>query len=405
MSKIIPFTEVILQCRKVHGDKYNYVEESYKGVKFTMDIICPIHGKFTQNVYKHIKMSHGCPECGKIKSISKNIHRETKTNSHKISFEEFKAKAIEKYGDKFVYDEKSFKNMSTHMRIYCKEKDINGKVHGWFEQTPKQHLRTKFGCKKCADKYNALRQNYTFEIFVKKSNDIHGDTYSYNKNYGYHGCSVKIPIYCKKHGEFWQTPNEHLQGYGCPICGHKKAGLYRRMKVEEFIEKAKIVHGIKYNYENIKQLETLRSYIYPICPKHGSFKIIAQYHLDGIGCPLCNESKLENQVRSVLEKKNIKYVYEQKFEWLKYNAPMSLDFYLPDYNVAIECQGEQHFRPVNFGGCSKEEAEINFNKILNRDKFKKTLCEKHNIPIFYVNYDDIINEKCNEIIEVITYAK
>ena len=57
---------------------------------------------------------------------------------------------------------------------------------------------------------------------------------------------------------------------------------------------------------------------------------------------------------------------------------MFLDFFLPEYGVAIECQGGQHFSPTElFGG-------ENFYKLtIKRDEQKKQLCEAHGITIFY----------------------
>ena len=364
MSKIRNLDEIISEANEIHNNKYEYVRETYKGVKYSMDIICPVHGKFSQIVYKHVKQGYGCPKCGIIKCANSNRNKKQKINDcHKVNFEEFVHRANEKHCGKFTYDEKSFKNMKTLMNIYCEK-------HGWFKQTPSQHLKTKFGCKCCSDEYNSKRQFYTFKTFVEIANNVHNNKYLYDENFGYENWNKKIPITCKEHGIFWQTPNEHLQGYGCPKCGHIKHGLKQRMPLETFLKKAKIVHGEKYSYDNIEIPNSLiNSNIYPICPTHGKFKVNAQYHLDGVGCPFCSESKLERVVRVFLEKKAIQYVYEQKFDWLVFIGKMSLDFYLPDYNIAIECQGEQHYRPVNFGGCCDEIA-------------------KHNIPLIYINNND-----------------
>ena len=66
------------------------------------------------------------------------------------------------------------------------------------------------------------------------------------------------------------------------------------------------------------------------------------------------------------------------FDWLKYKNPLKLDFYLPDYNIAIECQGQQHYKPIKYFG-GEEKLSI----IKERDKIKKELCEKNGIKIVY----------------------
>ena len=75
---------------------------------------------------------------------------------------------------------------------------------------------------------------------------------------------------------------------------------------------------------------------------------------------------------------------------------MSLDFYLNDYKVAIECQGEQHYN----AGWKFTEEQVNI--IQKRDKLKLQLCTEHNVPIFYIRYDDNVEEKIKEIITKIS---
>lgn len=87
---------------------------------------------------------------------------------------------------------------------------------------------------------------------------------------------------------------------------------------------------------------------------------------------------METRVRKYLENNNIKYEAQKTFDWLIHKKNLYCDFFLPDYNVVIECQGIQHYEPVKiFGG---EEA---FKENIDRDKTKKMLCKKHNIKILY----------------------
>ena len=81
---------------------------------------------------------------------------------------------------------------------------------------------------------------------------------------------------------------------------------------------------------------------------------------------------------------------------------MRLDFFLPEYNIAIECQGEQHFKPVEYFG-----GDVTYNKVLYRDKLKKLICTNNNINILYVktsNDVDLIIEKLVNI-KSIAYDK
>jgi hypothetical protein len=99
-------------------------------------------------------------------------------------------------------------------------------------------------------------------------------------------------------------------------------------------------------------------------------------HLSGCGCPICNESKLERELASILDKQNVKYERQKRTKWL---GRQSLDFYLPNYNIAIECQGIQHFEPRDFFGGDSTLAEI-----VKSDDKKLKKCLANNIKMIYV---------------------
>lgn len=104
----------------------------------------------------------------------------------------------------------------------------------------------------------------------------------------------------------------------------------------------------------------------------------------------------EQATMNILKSENIKFETQKKFVWLKTDkSKMSLDFYLPDYNIAIECQGIQHYNAI---GMFTEEKAF---KIKQRDKLKNELCTQHGIGVRYIKYDDDIKENlCNLIKEL-----
>ena len=83
------------------------------------------------------------------------------------------------------------------------------------------------------------------ESFISKAISVHGNKYDYSK-VEYKNTGTKVILICKEHGEFLQTPNEHLVGSGCIDC----AGL-RKKTTEEFIEDAKLFHGERYDYSEV----------------------------------------------------------------------------------------------------------------------------------------------------------
>lgn len=118
------------------------------------------------------------------------------------------------------------------------------------------------------------------------------------------------------------------------------------------------------------------------------FSQIPNGHLNGRGCPMCNASKLENLLRNYLNSKNLVFEEQKTFTWLKYKKNMYLDFYLPEHNIAIECQGGQHFFPVDYAGLGREWAEKQLIINQNRDKVKKELCEANGIKVLYFTDDN-----------------
>lgn len=101
------------------------------------------------------------------------------------------------------------------------------------------------------------------------------------------------------------------------------------------------------------------------------------------------------------------YIYQASKRDLNWLGLQSLDFYLPDYNVAIECQGEQHFKPVDFDGKGKEWAERSYKENVRRDEYKQKLCIENGITLLY--YSDIISNSVynniNNLIEWIIKRK
>ncbi len=209
----------------------------------------------------------------------------------------------------------------------------------------------------------------------------------------------KVCIICPIHGEFWQTLYYHCQGGNCPQC----VGGAKLTK-EQFIEKANKIHKDKYDYSNV-EYKNYSTKVCIICPEHGEFWQTPNNHLFGAGCPACPQSNMESEMRQFLIRNNFVFEQERGFDWLRYKRKLFLDFYLPELNLAIECQGAQHFRPVElFGG------EHFFNKTLERDRIKYELCEKHGIKVLYfsnasIEYPYSVIENYTDLLKTINEHK
>ena len=189
--------------------------------------------------------------------------------SRKLTTEEFIKRAREVHGDKYDYFKVKYVNSQTKIEIICPE-------HGKFYQTPNNHLKGK-GCPKC--------NGGIFlgcDDFVQKAKKVHRDRYDYSR-VEYINSKTKVCIICPEHGEFWQTPDKHLQGDGCPECAGNKL-----LTCENFVKKAILIHSDKYDYSFVDYVN-YKTKVKIVCPEHGPFWQKPANHLQGCGCPECGK--------------------------------------------------------------------------------------------------------------------
>lgn len=187
--------------------------------------------------------------------------------------EEFVTEAKIIHGDKYDYGKTVYVNAKTKVLIICS-------IHGEFKQTPNNHLGGK-GCLSCAITLRAKNRSTGLKAFIDKANKVHSNKYNYTKT-KYINTHNKVLITCPIHGDFEQSPHNHLISDGCPICSQ----LNRRMSINEFIEKSKQVHSDKYSYE-LTNYTIGKEVVIITCPIHGKFTQLAESHLNGRGCNKC----------------------------------------------------------------------------------------------------------------------
>lgn len=281
-------------------------------------------------------------------------------STKRLTTEEFIKKAKEVHGNKYDYSETNYVNGRTKVKIICP-------IHGEFWQVPHNHISRKCGCPKCTKHFVGL------DGFIEKAEKVHGkDKYDYSK-VDFQGNRTKIEIICPIHGSFWTLPYNFLHGQNCPICSLNN----RKIGADEFIRRAKEVHGNEYDYSLVNYV-SMKSPVEIICPIHGVFKQRPYDHLQGCGCFQCKESHLEADIANLLLYNNIKFEFQKTWDWLIYKGNQYLDFYLPEYNIGIECQGIQHFEPIGFFG-----GEEGYKYAMDRDRNKHDLLIDHNIKLLY----------------------
>ena len=268
---------------------------------------------------------------------------------------------LKKLDRQYDFSISTYKDMKTPIEVSCKE-------HGVFKIKPIDLFRASYACPICR------KRNHIYKEIDKLIQYASHTKYILKEPIVYKNSTSKISIICPEHGEFLIRPSDFLQGKGCPKC----AGNYR-YSTEEWIQKAKEIHKDKYDYSK-SIYKDWKTPIQIICPKHGSFYMDSNHHLRGQGCPYCNESKLESEIKDMLDSLNIQYVqqcHSTTFKWLKHQ---SLDFYIPSLKLAIECQGIQHFKQVDYF------SSITFQKRIKLDEQKFKLCQKNGIKLIYYTH-------------------
>lgn len=197
--------------------------------------------------------------------------------ANKRTCEDFIQKAQAVHGNKYLYDKVEYLGNKVKVCITCPE-------HGDFWQVPNSHLRG-VGCPACGRIKANQAETHTKEEFIRRAKLTHGDSYDYSL-VDYINSQTKVKIMCPKHGAFWQTPAMHVNGRSCPICGRVSARKAKTRPADEFIARAKALHGDKFDYSQVDYVNS-RTKVTIVCPIHGAFLQAPHKHLAGQGCRKC----------------------------------------------------------------------------------------------------------------------
>jgi hypothetical protein len=305
MARIVTTKEFIEKAKSIHGDKYCYDKVIYKKAREKVIIICKRHKKrFHQTPDSHLRGS-GCPICGKENHLLSQVK----------TINEFIKEADKVHECKYDYSKVKYKNCKSKILIICPQ-------HGEFKQEAKSHL-TGRGCPECGKNSKIMSQRSTVEEFIEKSRAIHNYKYNYEKVL-YIDDRTKVNIMCKKHGNFRQSPNNHLRGSGCPHCILKSEGIIKNFLHQYFSE----------------------------------WKIISH-------------KRIWNKYKN--------YSYKRYCDfWMEKDGT----------KVIVEYDGKHHFFPVRFNGISIKKAEEIYERTRLKDKLDAEFCEENDIILHRIRYDE-----------------
>ena len=304
---------------------------------------------------------------------------------NKLTQDEFLKRAKEVHGDKYDYSLALYTGCKNKLKIICKKCGVV------FEQAADNHIRNR-GCPNC--KFDLMwskrKDRQTKETFIEKSNLIHKNKYNYSL-VEWKTVDDKVKIICNECGNvFEQVAYQHLVGHGCPNCATNKNSSKRRLTQDEFLKRAKEVHGDKYDY-SITEYKGRNKKIKIICKNCNKiFEQNAGNHLCGRGCPNCRASIGEEIIKNYLEKNNIAFTKQKTYKELftkKANCKLKYDFYLPEYNLLIEYNGRQHYEWVKT--FNKTYKDLLYSR--HRDWLKRKYARDNNINFLAIPYWELDN--------------
>jgi len=223
------------------------------------------------------------------------------------------------------------------------------------------------------------------QTFIEKAKKIHGNKYDYSK-VEYINTNKKVIIICREHGDFLQIPDFHInRKCGCPKCSFSC-----KTDTFEFIQKSKKVHSNKYDYSKVQYINNYTNLII-ICKKHGEFTQQPYVHLLSHGCPSCinkTEFKFYNKIKELYPE--IKRQY--KAEWCKNKFYLPFDFAIEKYKIIIEIDGEQHFKQIS--NWTPPEVQI------EKDKYKMKCANDNGFSVIRLPQLDILKDKYDWLNEI-----
>lgn len=191
----------------------------------------------------------------------------------------FIIKAKQIHGNKYDYSKSVYETARSKVCVICPE-------HGEFYIRPNCHVSGKQGCKKCGIQQRPQNKPKLVESFISDCHKIHGNKYNYSRT-NYVRNNIKVEIICPSHGPFFQIPNAHLNGQGCPLCGYN-----HHKSVGDYISLTKI------------------------CKKCNAEKPLAEYYVDGEyyrgNCQSC-EKNIKVEYRKISVNKERMRLYQRKY--------------------------------------------------------------------------------------------
>ena len=330
--------------------------------------------------------------------LVENQYFEVKWNARTRKWYEDKGYVFTRTSDVFTVKAEDL-CLGSHLKVKVKC-DYCGKIVDVAYKDYVKYNYDKYACAKCKglktkDFTLESRQNYLYNRVTKVCDD-----FGYNlltKKENILDANTRIAYYCQKHGINNTKIYTLLLGHRCPECAKQLIAENCRHTIDDILivgkeNGVKIINPedyVKWDKKNLKC----------VCQECGKIYFASYGALSkgkSIYCPHCSKSESigERRVKHYLEEKNINFKQEKSFDDCRATNPLPFDFYLPDYNICIEYQGQQHYKVIEYFG-NKD----GFKKRKINDNIKKQYCKENNITLIEIPYwnfnniEDILNKE------------
>ena len=360
--------EIFIEKAKAQYPDYDYSKVEYKDRDTSVTLICPKHGVVairprTLLSKEKGKQPHGCWECCGMKKPALN-------NS-----EMFKEKVLAIYDEKYVFHWEDYKCKTSLIRVECK-------LHGEHKVSVYSILHGG-ACGYCNGRLYP-------KDWIKNAKSVHGDKYIYDESKPPRIKSDRIRYKCPIHG--WQETSYgcHVDlKCGCPVCAGYPNKLSAEQRKANWVKRCKKKYNDRFDYSQFVYVNNDTKGLVTCKEHHYSYMIDPWMHLRGAGgCPFCTGSEGEVHIRTWLENNHINFVPQ-------YSIPnenlfckrkhLMVDFYLPDYRMFIEMNGEQHYKNIAYfhqDSWTFEDQQI-------RDESLRQYSKRHNVRLLVIKYDEI----------------
>ena len=362
--------KIFLERATAMYPEYDFSKAIYKSREVYVMVSCPVHGDFkirprTLLSGEKGQKPHGCWKCNNL----------IPPYEKELTLDTFKCKMHELYGDKYTFVWSDFKNRYSQIRFACKQ-------HGEQHSSAKVLLKGK-GCAYCNGKFYP-------PDWIKNARAVHGEKYEYDESRTPRIVSDLIRYKCPVHG--WQETRYDchvLQGCGCALCAEVQNKLPAEDRKQRWIERCRKKFNDRFDYSQFEYVDNDTKGTIICREHHCSFITDPWTHLRGSGaCPLCSSSKGEAIILTWLENNKVKFDAQYKLpneNMFCKRQYLLADFYLPDLNLIIEMNGEQHYKYVEHFHTK----DWTFEDQQIRDETLRAYCRDHRIDLLEIKYNEI----------------